>query len=112
MLRRPQGLEASRPKRREERSRNASATRGLYAKFLFASRSPKSSVHRAEFRQVTRSLARYRTGQFCGPAILFCIFGRDDFDFDHTSGLGERGDADNRPCRHIGLTAAEELRVA
>src|SRR5258708_38052906 len=45
-------------------------------------------------------------------AALFRISGRDHFDLDQKSGIGECRDADNGPCRQIGLTAAEELRVA
>src|SRR6266404_5130334 len=79
---------------------------------LNISLSQKNPAHRDELRQVTCSLARYRTGRFCGSAILFGISGSDNFDFDQKSGIGQRCDADNRPCRQIGLTTAKELRVA
>src|SRR6266404_7700878 len=79
---------------------------------LNISLSQKNPAHRDEFRQVTCSLARYRTRRFCGSAILFGISGSDNFDFDEKSGIGEGCDADYRPCRQIGLITAKELRVA
>src|SRR5664279_940245 len=97
-------------------TRRAIPKRGCNAKLL---RQPCPNISlsqmaecRDQFRQGTGSLASDRTRQFCGPAILFDIFDGDDFDFHQKSGIGEGRDADDGPGRQIGLTAAEELRVA
>src|SRR5579883_1393677 len=43
---------------------------------------------------------------------LFRILHRDDLDLDQEARISERGDADHRTRRQVGLAAAEELGVA
>src|ERR1700738_3255252 len=97
---------AAQERRRREYLRNAMAPRWIVRNMALS-----CDCRPDRLRQITRRPTRLQTRRTSGPAILFDILDGDDLDLDQESGIGQRRDANNGPCRQIGLTAAEELRV-
>src|SRR4051812_7213042 len=72
----------------------------------------RATTRRGRATNSERKFQRISSTLSSNCQTLFRILRGDDFDLDQESGIGERGDSNDRARRKIWLRAAEELGVS